>query len=301
MSWAVIAVGVIGAGASVAGSAMSSSGGGGSISGEDARKAYGSVPEPAEYQPVDFTKVQIQNILSQGRHLLPMNNLLRENNIETTKQALQRARQTIPGYKDMMRTYGAAGSDLLHMRLPFDDVLGIISDRNELAGTMGIPGTAGPATLKDLGLSRVSALQAGGGILKDMVGMAETINPISRHDIPANWMIHPLDRIKLTMDQNQLIQQSTQNKNNLEAAGDPAARAQLELGLAQSGQSGSAAGSALSGVGSILGSVGGGMFSGGGGSLGSSGSITAGTPYAVPSGYINSSASPGPQPGTFYM
>lgn len=267
MSWAVVAIGA-GAAISAGGSYLSSSSkdkkGSAALKQAQGAGAFGRVPEAAEYQPVNFDQVQLDAILGNTRNRQPINNLVQVDNDKITQEALRRARRLVPGYDSMMRTYGAAGSDLLNMKVPFDDVLGIISERNELANTIGVPG-AGTinATLKDLGMSRMGALQAGGGILKDMVGMAESISPVSRYETPTRWMVNPTDRINMELNQNQLIQQSEQNANNLEATGDPAAYAQFQLQLAQAG-GGSAAGNAMQ--------TGGGMLS----MLGSSGALTGG-------------------------
>lgn len=252
-TWAAVIGGAVSIGGSLLSSSMSG-GGDASISGSQGKAAFGSVPKAAEYQPVNFDQVPMDSIISNARNRQPLYSLVSANNDEVSRQAMNRAKRLIPNYRQLMQTYSSAGGDLLHGQLPYDDVLGIVSNRNELANQLGTPGTGGPATLKDLGMSRLDAIQKGGGILKDMVGMAETISPISRYDTPASWMIKPIDRVQLEMQQRQLVQQSDQNKNNLEAAGDPAAYAQLQLALAQAGAGGGGAGvgSAIGGLGQLI-------------------------------------------------
>jgi hypothetical protein len=163
--------------------------------------------------------------------------------------------------------------------------MGIVSNRNEMTNALGIPGTGTNATLKDLGLSQLDAVKAGGGILKDMVGIAETINPVGRRMSPQSMMISPQDRIRMTMEQNQLIQQSDQNKYNLGASGDPTAYAQLQLQLAQAGNDAAAIKGYANAANQAIGGVGG-AFGGMGGSGGWAGNTSV-MPGAAPS-YYNS-------------
>lgn len=268
-SWVAVVGGAVSIGGSLLSASMQSDSAGAASSAISGSNAFGSVPKAAEYKPVNFDHVPLDSIIANARNRQPLYSLVGANNDEVSRQAMARAKRFIPNYKSLMQTYSSAGGDLLHGQLPYDDVLGIVSNRNELANQLGTPGTSGAATLKDLGMSRLGAIQQGGGILKDMVGMAETISPISRYDSPASWMIKPLDRVQLEMQQRQLVQQSDQNRNNLEAAGDPAAYAQLQLALAQAGAGGGGAGaaSAIGGLGQLLPSLfKSGSFGGGGGS-----------------------------------
>jgi hypothetical protein len=149
---------------------------------------------------------------------------------------------------------GLNAGNLMNGQLPYDDVLNAVSNRAALTNSLGIGGTAQPATLKDLGIGQLDAMKTGGSMMQQMVGMAETISPIGRYMTPQMMMLTPLDRIKMSMEQNQLIQQSDQNKNNLEALG---ASNLAPSGGGGSGGGGAGIGSALSGVGSLLGSFGG--------------------------------------------
>lgn len=229
--------------------------GGGMPGGGVFASAFGEVPEAAEYRPVNFKQTQLDTITDNRLALPDIGRLVSGANNIITRDALTRADKLIPSYRASMDAYGRAGNELLNGRLPFEDVLGIVSDRNELANALGTPGAAGNATLKDLGISRLGAIQSGGGILKDMVGIAETISPINRYMKPQDMMLDPATRIGMEMQQNQLIQQSDQNRNNLEAAGDPAAYAQLQLALAQAGR-GSTAGAGSDPIGGYIGAAG---------------------------------------------
>lgn len=239
------------------------------------RQAYGSVPQAAEYQRVDYGDVLRDTLVDNSRAIPNLRNLVLENNNIIDQDAMTRATRFIPGYKQAMKTYAAAGQDLLNGRLPYEDVLGIISDGNEARNVTGIPGSNTAATLKDLGLSRLDAIKTGGGILQQQASIAEQVNPVSRRLAPQSMLLNPSQAVGWEMEQNQLEQQSLQNKYNLAATGDPAAAAQLQLQLAQQGRSGGGGtdysqiiGSALQGgLQAYAGSAGGGASYGAGRSL----------------------------------
>lgn len=193
----------------------------------------GEVPEPALYEPVDFNASQLAAITG-NRDALPfIRELLSQSNNFVTKDALRRADKLIPNYSKSMATLGDSTLDLLGGRLPFDDILDIVSDRAEVGGGLNIPGVSSGATLKDLGISRLDALGKGAGLLGQMVSLAETISPRSTYGKPSDFFMSPTDRIRLEMEQNILKQQSQQNANNLAAAADPNQVAQVQLGLGQ--------------------------------------------------------------------
>lgn len=278
MSLAVIGVAgaVIGAGATAYSSYSSSSA---AKKSADARvpskgliaAAAGTVPVAARYKPVDFTKEQLASIDANRTAAQRAGWLTYDTNRMITADALQRISRLVPGYSSSMQKYGAAASSLLGGHLPFNDVMGIAGHAGSLAGSLGIAGTGGPATLRDLGLSELQGIQTGGSILKDMVGMAETISPRAGYMTPQQMFVSPSDRIRNQLEQHQLVQQSDQNANNLAAEGDPAARLQLGLQTsgALSGYTGGSPGTGalVSGIGSLAGSLSG--LGGGGGGLGS--------------------------------
>lgn len=297
MSYVAIAGVVVSAGTAAYG-AYSKSKAEKSAAGAITSKGAGTVPKAAEYAEVHVGDEQRRTLWDNYKALDNIIPLDQRTNAFIDADAMNRATKFIPGYKSAMDTYGRAGNDLLNARLPFSDVLDIVSNRTDLTNSVGIPGQGGTnATLKDLGLSQLDAVKAGGGILKDMVGIAETVNPVGRRARPQDMFLDPTERVNWQLQQNQLIQQSEQNKNNLAAAADPAAAAQMQLQLGQAGvQAGggsgagyaNAAGQLVSGIAGAYAnrSGGGGTYTGAGYVGGGLGSDTI--------------AGAGPQPGTYY-
>lgn len=268
-------------------------------SGAISPKGAGTVPKAAEYEEVHVGKEQLRTIQDNYKALDNIIPLDRRTNAYIDSDAMARATKFIPGYKSAMDTYGRAGNDLLNARLPFSDVMDVVSNRTDLTNTVGIPGQGGTnATLKDLGLSQLDAVKAGGGILKDMVGIAETVNPVGRRASPQQMFLSPADRVNWQLQQNQLIQQSEQNKNNLAAAADPAAAAQMQLQLGQAGVQAGGGGSNAgyaNAAGQLVSGIAGAYANKGGGG---------GTPnYGNASGAVPnySGWAKGPQDGTYYV
>lgn len=239
------------------------------------QRAAGTVPVAARYKPVDLNREQ-QNAIAANMAALPASKALSRNtNAFITNDSLRRIQALVPGYMASMQRLGLNANDLLNGRLPFDDVDQIVGNASGRTASIGVPGSAGPATLRDLGVSGLQATNMGAGLLKDMVGIAEQTSPISRYRTPTADFVSPADRIRTQLEQSQLIQQSDQNANNLAASGDPAAR--LQLGLQTSGVTGyhggdPTLGAVNTGIGSlgssVLGAAGGGMGGGGSGASG---------------------------------
>lgn len=233
MSMAIIGVAgtVIGAGAT-AYSTYSQNKAAKAASGANANGInLGSKPKAAEYKPVNFTKEQLRTVWGNQEALNNIIPLVARTNASIDTDTLKRAQKMIPNYEQNMRLEGMATNSLLNGNLPYDDVLDIVAKRGEAGNAMGIPGGSAPATLRDLGLSRLDAMKTGAGLMKGMVDIAETINPVGRRMLPQSMMLSPMDRIRAAMEQNQIIQQSDQNRNNIEAGVSPTEAANAQLAL----------------------------------------------------------------------
>lgn len=252
----------------------------------------GETPEAALYQPVDYGDVQQQTLLGDYNNLDAMGWVSSKANNLLSQQDMRRAGKFIPGFKSIMQTQAANTADLVNGRLPYDDVLQIAGNSNQLANAMGTPGTGAPGTLRDLGLSQLSGIQAGQGLLQGMVGIAEQVSPVARYSRPQDFLLTPSQTIPWEIEQQQLIQQSTQNANNLEAGVSPTQ-------LARNAAAVSGASNPYSGIGPAISSIGGAMSSptafGGTAPTGAAASL----PYAGAAPNY-STWQGGYQPGTYY-
>lgn len=252
----------------------------------------GGIPEAALYEPVDYGETQTQTLVDNYQNLDAMGWLSNKANRLLSKQDLRRAERFIPGFRSIMETQANNTADLVNGRLPYDDVLQIAGNSNQLANAMGTPGTGAPGTLRDLGISQLQGMQTGQGLLQGMVGIAEQVSPVARYSRPQDFMLTPSQTIPWEIEQQQLIQQSTQNANNLAAGVSPTQ-------LAQNAAAVSGASNPFSGVGPAISSIGTAMSSPTAfGSTAPTGAA-ASLPYAGAAPNYNTWQG-GYQPGTYY-
>jgi hypothetical protein len=173
--------------------------------------------QAATYHPVDLTQAQADTVTGKYKNFDDIASLTDKTNNFITQEALNRVRKLVPGYSSAMKAYANAGRSFLNGQLPYSDVMGIVGDQNELSNSLGIPGSSGAATLKDLGLSRLSAIQSGGGILKDMVGLAGEVSPTSNYMMPQSMYLTPSQTLPLDITQAENVYASDQGILNAAA------------------------------------------------------------------------------------
>lgn len=208
------------------------------LAGGAGEEVFGSVPEHAPYEPIDLTQSQIDTIRGNLSSLQLAGELSDKTNDIILGQDLKRIRALVPEYDTNINRMGDVTRDLLLGRLPYGDVLDITANRSELSANMGIPGGGANATLRDLGLSRLGAIQQGGSMFQQMLQVAQAVNPHERRMTPQSMFFTPPQRAELDIMQAQLKQQSEQSKNNLEAMPDPVAAGKFQLALASLGLQG---------------------------------------------------------------
>jgi hypothetical protein len=186
---------------------------------------FGSVPEWEPYNMVDLNQSQLDTIAGNLAAFPSASQLSTATNDFQINEDLKRIRRLIPEYDKNINRMGDVTRDLLLGRLPYGDVLDITANRSELAGSLGTPGGASKATLRDLGLSQLQATQQGASLFQQMMGVAEAVNPQSTRLRPQQMYFQPQERAQLDIQQAMLDQQSRQSGAFLEAMPDPAAAA----------------------------------------------------------------------------
>lgn len=218
----------------------------------DAAKAMGGKPDAAEYRMIDFGDEQRRTILDNITALPAIDILNQGANAQLTRQDLRRIGKFIPNFRSIMRTQAENANNLVNGRLPFEDVMDIVANRGSLDASLGTPGASGPATLRDLGISRLSAINSGQSLLQSMVSTAEQVSPIARYTRPSDFLLSPQQTIPWAIQQAQLEQQSSQSANNLAAGASPAELAQNALAASGGGNPFSGVGPALSSIAPLL-------------------------------------------------
>lgn len=252
---------------------------------EDAASQVGGKPKAALYDPVNYGKMQLKTVQDDYNNLDWIRGLVGKTNASLSTQDMKRITKFIPNFKSIMQTEANNANDLTRGQLPYDDVLDIASNRSGLANSLGTPGAAGPATLKDLGVSRLSAMDSGANLLRNMVGIAEQVSPIARYSRPQDYLLTPSQTIPWEIEQRQLEQQSEQNANNLAAGASPSA-------LAGAAAQASGATNPYASIGPALGSIGGALRS----NSSSSGGLMDSGFYSSPGAAYSAYGSPGYSP-----
>lgn len=125
---------------------------------------FGTKPEGID--PISVNEGLSRNISQIRRQGLPSaleftGDINQQFSDETLRLNLERITNLVPNFRTQTGQINTVTEDLLFGRLPFDDVLDIVSDRQSLAGVLGTPGGQTSATLKDLGLARLDAIGQG--------------------------------------------------------------------------------------------------------------------------------------------
>ena len=212
----------------------------GDWNGYSAADIFGSKVQPAlfesgQYNPIDYTGVQGDTVRGNTSNLPDIVGLTTGINQALRDDSALRIERFAPGFGGNLRTMSDAAKSLLGGRLPYSDVLDIVSGRQEFGNTIGTAGTFTNATLKDLGVSQLQAIQTGSEMMSRITNLVESVDPVGQRSRPQDWTLSPSQTVPLRQQDNQfsasfdqmeriLAQQSEQNANVLNAAPDPAAR-----------------------------------------------------------------------------
>lgn len=134
--------------------------------------------------------------------------------------SLNRLEAFSPGLGGSFSNLGAVTRDLTAGRLPFEDVLDIVSDRQELSGALGTPGGSTNATLADLGLSRLDAITQGSNMFNSLVNTANSLAPQSN---AGDFFLSTQQRLSAEQTQRAREQAAAQSAAFINASPDPAA------------------------------------------------------------------------------
>jgi len=255
---------------------------------------FGGQPEaasftPIKYEPIDYGDQQIDTLKENAAAFPDIKALLDLINQENTSQGIGRIESLSPGFMEGVGSMQDVAASLLRGELPFEDVLDVVRDGQNLRSTLGTPGTHGPATLRDLGLTRMGAYQSGSEFMARIANLAEQVNPVGRQSYSQDWTLAPAQTVPLKQQdaqfdadfqlQNEIYRYNAeQNALNAKNSPNPVASGLFDL--------------ALTGIGSLFGGGGG----GGGGSAGISQPGTLAAPASAGGGGYGSAGGAGGYP-----
>lgn len=201
--------------------------------------AFGSEldPEAFLYEPVDISQSQLDTIQGNMNALPGALQLMDRVNPEIWRNDLSRIRSFMPGFDEARSTYIGNTQQLLRGQLPFQDVEDIVSNRSSLSASLGTPGGSRNATLRDLGLSRLDAMNQGGSMFQNFIQMAEQISPNAKQMRPQDSFFTPSERLQADIMQRSLEQQGRASAAMAEAMPNPAQNAIMnaEIGVRMAG------------------------------------------------------------------
>lgn len=197
-----------------------------------AGNAFGRVPQAALFDPINLSRSQLDSVRGNQSALSAIDQLTSGANDATLRGDLSRIQQLVPGYQATSQNLGRAASALSAGMLPFEDVQDIVSDRSSSSGALNVPGGSSPATLRDLGMSRIGAINQGNSLFQSMIAGANAgVSPVSDQMRTGSFFTSPQQQGNLDLQQAQLIQNSDQNANDLAASPDPGSAGRLQLRL----------------------------------------------------------------------
>lgn len=196
----------------------------------------GTRVKPAEYNPVNISESQRSSVQGNLDNFDLINQLVGRTNSATTQNDISRILNFDPRALSTLDNLSSQANAWSSGRLPQDAIQDIISNASSRSAAYGTPGGAAPATLRDLGLNSMDAVQRGSSLFSQIMQQAEAISPVSRQIAAPQFYITPQQGLQTDLQQALLDQQSRQNANNLNAAPDPALNlmAQLRLQAANS-------------------------------------------------------------------
>jgi len=143
------------------------------------RKAEGiNPPEVDESLTKNISQIRNQGLPAALEFTSDINQQFSDETVTLNLERINRLNPQFGTQTDLIQDNTTAA---LRGELPFDDVLGIVSDRSSLAASLGTPGGSFNATLKDLGIARLTQQQAGFGMFQQFAQtLQSSISPTPR-------------------------------------------------------------------------------------------------------------------------
>lgn len=207
------------------------------------RDAFGDRlnPEAFLYEKVDLTQSQLDTIAGNIKAFPSALELTNMVNPSIWINDIGRIRTMMPQFDRARDSYIGTTRRLQEGKLPFDDVMDIYSRSAERAGGSGAPGGHRNATLRDLGLSRLDAMNQGNSMFAQFMNIAQSISPVEHQMRPQQMFFTPQERAQLDIEQAALEQQGRASAEMARAMPDPATNAlvnaQMGIEMAALGQS----------------------------------------------------------------
>lgn len=192
-------------------------------------EAFGSKPKHAAYEEVDTAALGKETAEDSLRAVPAGQRYVQASNRIMEQESLIRAIILDGRYLCVEEVTSCTIAQMLNGELPIGDVLEIIKDGAERAAMQGRIGNTHALTARDLGISRLRMKTAGMKYHFDhLQSLNANVHRVGDRVSISEFLQTPAQRLGFALAQAQLIQQSLQNKYNLDAAGDPTAMGKLQ-------------------------------------------------------------------------
>lgn len=194
-------------------------------------EGYGTVPTAAEFVSVDALAEQCATINENLQNVPSADRLMAAVNLLNRNDDLARMVFFCPAFLNNMHKVDRQIKDLVDGKLPIDSAIDVLTSRAEQDALNGRAGNCGKLVARDLGVNRLAMQARGLAMLQQQAGLVQAVSPHQNRMTIQDMMVKPEFRLGYALTQNQLIQNSLQNKYNLDAAGDPTAFAKIQTEL----------------------------------------------------------------------
>ena len=203
------------------------------MSDEDRAAAFGDSlnPDAFLYDPVNLTQSQLEGVRGNMRAEDGASALSERVNSSIWENDLNRIRTLMPGYDSYTSSYLGTTAALQAGELPYSDVMDILGENSSLSGALATPGGNRATTLKDLGISRLDAMNQGNSMYTDFVNLMQTVSPQEQQMTPQDSFLTPSERLNADIEQAALTQQGNASAEIARASPDPAENALINAAM----------------------------------------------------------------------
>jgi hypothetical protein len=150
-------------------------------------------------EETDLSESQLKAALSNLQNLSTIERLVSLVNAGISEDALTKAADFDPNFQQNISALSDQARQFLRGEIPEDVFDFRVRDRAGRTSRVGVPGTAGPATSRDLGLTSLDLQERGLSVFQALNNIREQVDPITRRLISTQFLVDP--SAQLAVDQ----------------------------------------------------------------------------------------------------
>lgn len=198
---------------------------------DDILDAYPKIPKAARYIPPDACREQHDTICCNIDSILKNEEFIKLMDFFHIDQHVNRVKTLDREFVCKLESYNKGIKDLLLGRIDNDTLMETMTDSNELACATGRIGNNCRQSHIDLGITSLRMKELGRDRFERAASLWQQISPVEKLGDIRLMTFTPQQKMGWALTISQLVQNSLQNEYNMEAAGDPAKMAQIQIRL----------------------------------------------------------------------